>query len=159
MAGTREEYEVLSRGRRIVGPPASSMFVVAATLALIAGGWFAQNFVALRIVEEIQRAGHITTVFRTFNWSLLAWVLGLPSGVMLLAIFTMYGAWQMRRCRSRGWSYAACLLSFLNPLLIVSIPLAIWGLWTLRHPDVKAAFALNARRAGGKRFFASNDAC
>jgi serine/threonine protein kinase len=54
-----------------------------------------------------------------------------------------YGAQQMKRLESYGWSVAACWLALLpwNPLCLpVGICAAIWGLLTLSRPEVRAAF-------------------
>jgi hypothetical protein len=119
--------------RRIVGPPASSLFIVAAASAIASAAWGIQN---LRpFLEALQQGATIGEL----NHALFAYVFGLPASLVVLALPTMYGAWQMRRCRSRRWSYAACLLSLLpQPFWIVSAPLALWGLWALRRASMAA---------------------
>ncbi len=80
---------------------------------------------------------------QTWNSAVIA-TIGLL--VVVLSSCAFYGAWQMRRLRSRRWAIAACVLAIVpNGVSYVSLFLGIWGLRLLLRPSVRAAFEAKAR--------------
>ena len=60
--------------------------------------------------------------------------------ILLLGSLAFYAGRRLRRLDSLWWAYAACTLSIVSsPLLIVTLPLGIYGLFVLRRADVRAA--------------------
>jgi hypothetical protein len=83
----------------------------------------------------------------------------ISDGVMFFAVFTVilllsglafYAGRRLRRLDSLRWAYAACVISILfSPMLIVTLPLGIYGLFVLRRADVRAVIQeQEAARAG-----------
>lgn len=76
----------------------------------------------------------------------LSSMLGIFGSLLGLAISALvaYGAVQMLRLRSFGWSMAASILALIpctSPCCLVGLPIGIWALVVLRQAEVKAAFA------------------
>ena len=58
---------------------------------------------------------------------------------LLLGGLAFYAGRRLRRLDSLRWAYTACVLCILfSPMLIVTLPLGIYGLFVLRRADVRA---------------------
>jgi tRNA A-37 threonylcarbamoyl transferase component Bud32 len=109
--------------------PAAGLFVMA-----ILG--FIHGVIAIPLAEE---------VFRNDDA-----VLVLLFGLFLVLIgLVVFGAIKLARCEGYEWVMSAIILVML-PLgyhFFIGFPIGCWALAVLRRPEVKAAFAVNLRRA------------
>lgn len=102
--------------------------------------------VILSAMLDVQNSGRPMSVNVWFYFSikLLAMIC-----VITLSAGAVFGAWQMHRIRSRPWAVFACILAMIpNAIICVTLPLAIWGLYLLNRPDIRAAFERERLRAG-----------
>jgi len=61
---------------------------------------------------------------------------------LAISLLVGYGALQMLKLRSYGWSLAASILALIpctSPCCVVGLPIGIWALVVLSRPEVKAA--------------------
>ncbi len=82
--------------------------------------------------EVLQKLMELSTVLGVFG-SLLGLAISLLVG---------YGAWQMLKLRSYGWSLAASVLALIpciSPCCVLGLPIGTWALVVLSRPEVKAA--------------------
>ena len=82
--------------------------------------------------EVLQKLMELSTVLGVFG-SLLGLAISLLVG---------YGALQMLKLRSYGWSLAASVLALIpctSPCCFLGLPIGIWALVVLSRPEVKAA--------------------
>jgi len=81
------------------------------------------------VVQKLMEVGSV--------WGVLGSLLGLA-----ISLLVGYGALQMLKLRSYGWSLAASILALIpctSPCCVVGLPIGIWALVVLSRPEVKAA--------------------
>ena len=76
----------------------------------------------------------------------VGWI-GIVSALQLICILgaalTFVAGMHMRKLKSYRWAMTGCVISLvplLSPFVILGIPLGVWGIMTLRKPEVAKAF-------------------
>lgn len=129
------DYEAAKR--KLSAPTTFLISVTAFSIAVFLAGlafnlWLIQNEASIQIAD-IQADQEIP----------LTVPIGLTLFMVTFNAIIILGALRMRRLQSRTWAMLACFLALIpcfGPCFIFGIPFGLWGLWTLRDDDVRAAF-------------------
>ncbi|MCX7867344.1 DUF4339 domain-containing protein [Limisphaera sp. VF-2] len=135
-----------SRGpeQKVMGP--------AIGLLVTAGLGAVTNFFALiwylmgQPLGELQAELGDEVVEKLVQFSSMLGVFGSLLGLAISAVVA-YGAVQMLKLRSYGWSMAASILALIpctSPCCLLGLPIGIWALVVLSQPEVKAALTRTA---------------
>ncbi|HBI43563.1 MAG TPA: serine/threonine protein kinase [Planctomycetales bacterium] len=135
-APTDAEYVQL----QVQGPAAA--LVVTALVAVIFG--------VTLVVTEVWP--HVEVVRNTFQIifhrsGANEYIFWSSSGIISAGAIVV-GAVKLRRFEGYGFVIAAIIVAMmpLSPHFLIGLPAGIWAFWTLKRPEVRAAFAANLRR-------------
>jgi uncharacterized membrane protein YhaH (DUF805 family) len=129
---------VLEASHRVSGPAISLMSCAAFCILLLVIGLVFDAW--LMLSGEVRNVGprrgipHETAVLVRVGWGAV---------MVLVNVFVLVGAAQMRRLRSRGLAMTACVLAVipcLGPCFLLGLPFGVWGLVALNDHDVRRAF-------------------
>jgi len=137
--------------------PAIGLFVVAAlslgsavlTGISIATGAMATEFAKSR--EEIEADPNMNAADKDLMRDMMAkyekaMEVILPLDVLILVLGGLligYGAWNLLRLKSRGWSRAAAILAMIPCIgcCLLGLPIGLWAIITIQNSAVREAFA------------------